>query len=74
MTFADLYHLNKKCEDVKEKISAKNNEPYIDENGDMNLTISITTYEDLKAILRDCEALIYDLCQTKVEDVIKRDS
>lgn len=72
MTFADLYHLHEKCMRVEKAISLK--DPYIDEEGNMNLAIMVPTYQDLKDILLDCKALVYDLCQTKVEDVIKRDT
>lgn len=72
MTFAELYHLNKKCRDIEETIDSK--KPLIDEEGCLHLLMSVQTYHDLKNVLSDCKALIYDLCQTDVKDVISRDS
>lgn len=72
MTFADLYHLHEKCMRVGKELELK--DPYVDEEGNLELAMRITIYEDLKDILTDCKALVYDLCQTKVEDVIKRDT
>ena len=72
MTFADLYHLDKKCRDIEETIASK--DPFIDEEGYLHLLMSVQIYHDLKDVLSDCKALIYDLCQADVKDVISRDS
>lgn len=72
MTFEELYHLDKKCRTIEEAIALK--KPSIDEEGYVCLRISVATYDYLKDVLSDCKALIYDLCQTDVKDVINRDS
>lgn len=71
MTFADLYHLNDKCERLEKMLPHKDFE--FDE-GRIVLKISSPDYEDLEEILRDCKRLVYDLCQADVKDVITRDS
>lgn len=72
MTFADLYHLDKKCRSIEEEI--EKNKPSVDTNNIVDLELTVARYEDIKVILRDCKALIYDLCQVDVRDVINRDS
>ena len=67
MTFADLYHLNNLCKETRENLKH-----CVIDNGIMPITI--TTYEDIKRIIGDCEGLIYDVCQTDVKDVINRDT
>lgn len=68
MTFADLYHLHEKCMEVEKDISVTPN------NNDGFVPIPAGTYDDIKFIIIECKSLIYDVCQTKVEDVIKRDT
>lgn len=68
MTFADLYHLHEKCMEVEKDISDTPN------NHDGFVPILAGTYDDIKFIIIECKSLIYDVCQTKVEDVIKRDT
>ena len=64
MTYAKLYHLNDKCNKVEKMI--KTTDVYIDEEGNVTLNMTAVMYEDLKEILRDCQYLIYDLCQREV--------
>lgn len=68
MTFADLYHLNDKCEEVERQIALK--DPYIDEEGYLHLAITVPAYEKLKEALCGCKGLVYELCQTDIKDVI----
>ena len=72
MTFEDLYHLDKECRIIEETIASE--KPSIDKEGYVCLHISVSTYDYLKDVLSNCKALIYDLCQTDVKDVINRDS
>ena len=71
MTFADLYHLNDKCERLEKMLPHKDFEF---DDGRIVLKIPSPDYEDLEEILRDCKRLVYDLCQADVKDVITRDS
>lgn len=71
MTFADLYHLDKQCRTVEERVIQK--DICIDEEGYVELMMTATTYEDLKDIVRKCKHLVYDLCQIDVKDVIKHE-
>ena len=70
MTFRDLYHLDRKCCEVQAALQKK--EPYIDEDGSVELEISVIVYEDIRDILKDCKELVNDLCACKVEDVINK--
>lgn len=69
MTFADLYQLHRKCEKAKDRITLK--KPYVDGEGCVNLKLDVNTYEDLKELISDCQALIFDVCQANVKDVMK---
>lgn len=68
MTFVELYMLDKKCRTVRDEI--ENHPPSYNED-DVIFEISATAYEDLKDILKECQYLVFDICQISVEDAIK---
>ena len=68
MNFADLYHLDKKCENIIEHPSVKERKQ--NENGVYVLEFSKKNMFDLIDVLRGCRGLVYELCQTNFEDLL----
>jgi hypothetical protein len=68
MNFVDLYHLDKKCENIFEHPSMK--EQKVNEKGDFVLEFSKENMLDLLDVLRDCRGLVYELCQTNIKDIL----
>jgi len=68
MTFADLYHLNDKCEKLEKCLPHGDFER---DKGMIVIKLSPHEFEELEETLRDCKCLVYDLCQAGIGDVIR---